>query len=250
MAEELLSTEGLSRRFGALAALDAVSLSFRAGEVHAIIGPNGAGKSTLLDLLSGLRAPSAGRIRFKGRSIGGLAPFRISRLGIGRSFQTTNVFPGFSAGECVSIAAQSRLGSSMRFFAPAARRPGLAERASRALEQCGLSARAQVQAAALSYGEQRQLEIGMLLATEPELLLLDEPLAGMGHDEARAITDLLRRLSRERTLVLVEHDMEAVFSLAQTLTVLVDGRVLESGGVEQVRASRAVRQAYLGEEGA
>jgi branched-chain amino acid transport system ATP-binding protein len=247
MSEVLLATEALTRRFGALAAVDSVTLDFRSGEVHAVIGPNGAGKSTLLDLLSGLRAPSAGRIRFRGRSIGGLSPFRISRLGIGRSFQKTNLFPGFSSRECVSIAAQSRLGSSMRFFAPASRRPGLAERTDHALLLCGLAGRAEAQVSSLSYGEQRQLEIGMLLATEPELLLLDEPLAGMGHDEARAITGLLRRLSRERTLVLVEHDMEAVFSIAQTLTVLVDGRVLESGSVEQVRASRAVREAYLGE---
>jgi branched-chain amino acid transport system ATP-binding protein len=248
VTELLLETEGLTRRFGALVAVDGVSLSVRRGEAHAIIGPNGAGKSTLIDLLSGDLAPSAGRIRFKGQRIDGLPSWRISRLGVGRSYQRTNLFPGFTCAECVWIAAQSRLASSMRFFRPASRLREVRERADRALELCGLAARGAEPATALSYGEQRQLELGMLLATEPELLLLDEPLAGMGHDEARALVELLGRLGRERTLVLIEHDMEAVFSLAQTLTVMADGRVLASGPPLEVRASPSVREAYLGEE--
>jgi branched-chain amino acid transport system ATP-binding protein len=216
--------------------------------VHAVIGPNGAGKSTLINVLSGELRPSAGRIRFKGRDVSREPPDRLSKLGFGRSYQTANLFPGLRCGDCVWLAAQSRLPSSMRFSRPATRFAGVAERAARALEQCGLSSRRAVLAERLSYGEQRQLEIGMMLATEPELLLLDEPLAGMGHGEVLQILELLRGLARGRTVVLIEHDMDAVFSIADTVTVLVDGRVLETGTPERIRASPAVRSAYLGEE--
>jgi len=248
--EPLLATEDLTRRFGALAAVDRVSLAFAAGGVHAVIGPNGAGKSTLINLLSGELRPSAGRIRFKGRDVSREPPDRLSKLGFGRSYQTANLFPGLRCGDCVWLAAQSRLPTSMRFLRPADRFAGVAERAGRALEQCGLAARRGILAERLSYGEQRQLEIGMMLATEPELLLLDEPLAGMGHGEALQVLELLRGLARGRTVVLIEHDMDAVFSIADTVTVLVDGRVLETGTPEGIRASPAVRSAYLGEEDA
>ena len=250
MPEPLLATEGLTRRFGALAAVDGVSLAFEAGRVHAVIGPNGAGKSTLVNLLSGELRPTSGRIRFKGRDVSREPPDRLSKLGVGRSYQTANLFAGLRCEDCVWLAAQSRLPTSMRFLRPAARFAGVAERTARALEQCGLGGRRSVLSERLSYGEQRQLEIGMMLATEPELLLLDEPLAGMGHDEARSVLELLRGLSRGRTLVLIEHDMDAVFSIADTVTVLVDGRVLETGTPERIRASPAVRVAYLGEEDA
>jgi branched-chain amino acid transport system ATP-binding protein len=248
VADALLETDSLSRRFGALAAVDGVSLRIDRGTVHAIIGPNGAGKSTLLSLLSGELLPSSGRVRFCGRDVTRAPPHRLSRLGIGRSYQTAQVFPGLSCAACVWLAAQSRLRTSMRFFRPAERHRDIAARADGALRLCGLSSRRADEAARLSYGEQRQLEMGMILATEPELLLLDEPLAGLGRDEAERIVALLRDLARQRTVVLVEHDMDAVFSIADAVTVLVDGRVLESGDPSTIRASKTVRDAYLGEE--
>jgi branched-chain amino acid transport system ATP-binding protein len=167
---------------------------------------------------------------------------------MGRSYQTAQLFPGLSCGACVWLSAQSRLPTSMRFFFSAERHRDVAARADRALELCGLAQRRNEPAERLSYGEQRQLEMGMVLATEPELLLLDEPLAGLGHDEAARIVDLIRQLARDRTVVLVEHDMDAVFSVADTVTVLVDGRLLESGDPRQIRTSAAVREAYLGAE--
>jgi branched-chain amino acid transport system ATP-binding protein len=238
VAEPILETEALSRRFGALAAVDGVSLRIDAGTVHAVIGPNGAGKSTFLNLLSGELRASSGRIRFRGDDVTRAPPDRLSRLGIGRSYQTANVFPELTARECVWIAAHSR------------GQPDTAtsENAERALLSCGLSDRALATAGQLSYGEQRQLEIAMMLATGPALLLVDEPLAGLSHDEATKVVGLLRDVSRGRTLVLVEHDMDAVFSIADAVTVLVDGRVLETGAPAAIRASPRVREAYLGEE--
>jgi len=246
VAEPLLRTEGLSRRFGALAAVDGVSLAFAEGEVHAVIGPNGAGKSTFLNLLSGELRASSGSVRFRGHDVTRATPDRISRLGIGRSYQTANVFTELTCAECLWLAAQSRAPTSMIFFRPAERYAQAG--AERALQACGLAPRRSTPARELSYGEQRQLEIGMILATEPRLLLLDEPLAGLGHDEAISVMALLREVSLERTLVLIEHDMDAVFSIAQRITVLVGGRVLETGTPEQIRASAAVREAYLGTE--
>ena len=248
MAEALLVTEGLTRRFGALAAVDRVSLSFEAGRVHAVIGPNGAGKSTFLNLLSGELRATAGRVLLRGRDVTRASPDKLSRLGVGRAYQTANLFPQLSSGDCVWLAAQSRLPSSMLFFTPAERYSQVGVRASRALEACGLSHRSATMAGQLSYGEQRQLEIAMVLATEPSLLLLDEPLAGLGHDEALRVVALLRQVARGRTVILVEHDMDAVFSISDSVTVLVDGSVLETGSPEQVRQSAAVREAYLGAE--
>jgi branched-chain amino acid transport system ATP-binding protein len=231
VAETLLETRNLSRRFGALTAVDGVSLAFERGRVHAIIGPNGAGKSTFLNLLSGELRASSGSVRFRGEDVTGASPDRISRKGIGRSYQTANIFADLTCAECVWLAAHAH------------RR----EHES-ALAACGLRDRARLPAGQLSYGEQRQLEVGMILATGAELLLLDEPLAGLGHDEARGILDLLRTLARDHTLILVEHDMDAVFSIAGLITVMVDGRVLETGSPEQIRRSAAVREAYLGSE--
>jgi branched-chain amino acid transport system ATP-binding protein len=246
--EALLQTEALTRRFGALAAVDGVSLAFAEGRVHAVIGPNGAGKSTLLNLLCGELRPTGGQIRLRGQDVTRATPDRLSRMGVGRTYQTANLFPELSCADCVWLAAQSRLPSSMLFFRPAERYAQVGARAARALESCGLSQRGRVIAGQLSYGEQRQLEIAMMLATEPSLLLLDEPLAGLGHDEALRIVELLRKVAGGRTVVLVEHDMDAVFSISDTVTVLVDGRVLATGSPPQIRASAAVREAYLGEE--
>ncbi|MBM3536223.1 MAG: ABC transporter ATP-binding protein [Alphaproteobacteria bacterium] len=241
-----LETEALSKRFGGLVAVDNVSLAVRQGDVHCVIGPNGAGKTTLLNLLSGALPPSAGRIRFGDQDIAGLPPHRIAQLGIGRSFQRTNIFPEFSAYENCRLGAQARMASSMRFFRPAERDDGVRERAERALALTGLTPRRDTRASVLSHGEQRQLEIGVMLATEPSLLLLDEPMAGMSADETARMVDLLRRLKEGHTLILIEHDMDAVFALADIITVMVNGAVLASGTPQEIRASQAVQDAYLG----
>ena len=246
MAEALLETVALTRRFGALAAVDDVSLAFERGSLHAVIGPNGAGKSTLLNLLSGELRLSSGSVRFGGEDVTRRGPDELSRLGIGRSYQTPNLFPELTCFGCVWLAAQSR--APMRFLRGADKDAATAARASQALRACRLAGRGESLASELSYGEQRQLELGMVLATEPSLLLLDEPLAGLGHAEALAVVELLREVARDHTLVLVEHDMDAVFSLADTVTVLVNGRVLETGAPSQIRRSARVREAYLGEE--
>ncbi len=247
MADVVLETQALSRRFGGLAAVDDVSIAIARGSVHAILGPNGAGKTTLINLLSGHMRPSAGTIRFNARDITGMPAHAISQLGIGRSYQKTNIFREFTCFENCFLAAQSRLPSAMRFFRPAARYRDVVERAERALALCGLARRRGTVAAQMSYGEQRQLELGMMLATEPELLLLDEPLAGMGREESARVVELLRDLAKGHTLVMIEHDMDAVFAIAETITVMVNGRVLETGPAAAVRASAAVRAAYLGD---
>jgi len=248
VTEPILETQGLSKNFGGLAAVQDVTMAFEPGRVHAIIGPNGAGKTTLINLLSGDLLPSSGRIVFKGRDITRDPPNKVSQAGIGRSYQKTNIFPQFTCYENCWVAAQSRHPSSMRFFRPARRLKSVEERARRALALCGLEHQCDTVAASMSYGEQRQLEIGMMLATEPELLLVDEPLAGMGGEESWQVIELLRTLAQEHTLLLIEHDMDAVFSIAEELTVMVDGSILETGTVEQIRTSRAVQEAYLGTE--
>jgi branched-chain amino acid transport system ATP-binding protein len=244
--QPILQTEDLSKRFVGLLAVKPLSLTFAAGKVHAVIGPNGAGKTTLINLLSGETPPTSGRIRFRGRDITGASPDAVSRLGIGRSFQITNLYASLTCLENCWVAAQSRLASSMRFFRTASRLDEVRGRAQRALDLCGLGERRHDLAAALSHGERRKLEIAMVLATEPELLLLDEPLAGMGPQESREIVALLRVLARDHTMILIEHDMDAVFAIADTLTVLVNGEVIASGTVDQVRSDRAVQDAYLG----
>jgi branched-chain amino acid transport system ATP-binding protein len=249
MTEPILQARGLSRHFGGLAALSEVSLACEVGQVHAVIGPNGAGKSTLVNLLSGELPASAGQVLFEGRDITGLAAERISQLGIARSYQKTNLFLPFTAFENCRLAAQSRLRTSMHFFRPALARQDLNAAAQNALAQAGVADRAETLVSALSHGEQRQVEIAMALATRPRMLLLDEPLAGMGADESARIVALLRELARDHAVLLVEHDMDAVFAVAHTLTVMVNGRVLESGTPAQIRSSRAVQEAYLGVDG-
>ncbi|TSA13548.1 MAG: ABC transporter ATP-binding protein [Betaproteobacteria bacterium] len=248
MAEAVLRTERLTKHFGGLAAVNDVSLEFFTDQIHAVIGPNGAGKTTLTNLLSGDLPCTSGRIYLDGDDIAGLSPDRISQRGVGRSYQKTNIFLPFTVLENCRIAAQSRLPSSMRFIRSAHAYPDVVLAAKRALAEVGLEHRAQVQAAALSHGEQRQLEIAMTLATRPRILLLDEPLAGMGSEDSTRMVELLRQLKQAHAMLLVEHDMDAVFALADRLTVMVDGRVLESGEPELIRASAAVQEAYLGTE--
>ena len=250
MTAPILQTRDVSRHFGAVRAVAGVTLDFEPGKVHAVIGPNGAGKTTLIDLLSGDLAPTSGTIRFKGDDITGAPAHRISRLGVGRSYQKSNIFRDFTCLDNCWLGAQSRLSTSMRFVRPARRYRRVGERARRALEMCGLARRADAVSGTMSHGEQRQLEIAMVLAAEPELLLLDEPLAGMGADEARRMIGLLGELAADHTLILIEHDMDAVFAVADVVTVMVDGQVLETGGPEQIRNSPAVRDAYLGGDGA
>ena len=250
VTEAILQSRNLSRHFGGLAAVGDVTLACEMGKVHAVIGPNGAGKSTLVNLLSGDLPASAGEVRFDGRDITRLPAHRISQLGIARSYQKTNLFLPFTAFENCRLAAQSRLPSSMHLFRRALVREDVNAAAHRALAQAHLVGRADVVVSALSHGEQRQVEIAMALATRPRVLLLDEPLAGMGAEESVRIVALLRELARDHAILLVEHDMDAVFAIADVLTVMVNGRVLESGSPSQIRASRAVQEAYLGVQNA
>lgn len=243
----VLETQALTKRFGGLTAVNDVSLQVGEREVHAIIGPNGAGKSTMVNLLTGHLAPSAGKVFFLGRDITGTPPERISHLGVGRSFQRTNIFSSFTCLENCWVAAQSRLKHSFRFFRRAELYREVGKRAERALELCGLAHRCDSMAGEMSYGEQRQLEIGMVLATEPSFLVLDEPMAGMSRDESGRLVALLQTLAEDYSLVLVEHDMDAVFSVAHTLTVMVNGQVLASGPLADVRNDPAVQEAYLGD---
>jgi branched-chain amino acid transport system ATP-binding protein len=248
MADAILRTEALSRRFGGLAAVSNVAIELVVGQLHAVLGPNGAGKSTLINLLSGDLRASAGRIRYRGVDITGLAAHRRSRLGIGRSYQKTNIFPAFTAFENCRLAAQSRAPRALHVLSDAVAHEPTNAAAQAALAAAGLDERGDVVATALSHGEQRQLEIAMVLATAPDVLLLDEPLAGMGSEEATRMVALLKQLAPKHAILLVEHDMDAVFAVADVITVMVNGQVLESGPPLQIRASAAVRQAYLGDD--
>jgi branched-chain amino acid transport system ATP-binding protein len=248
VAEALLEVKGLRKSFGALAATDGVDLEVREGETHAIIGPNGAGKTTFISQLSGMLVPDAGAIRFAGEDITALpAPAR-SRKGLARSFQITSIYRDFTALDNVALAVQAHAGHSFHFWRPAQEEKALREPARATLEQVGLGARADVLAANLSHGEQRQLEIAMALASEPRLLLLDEPVAGMGTDESQRMVQFLRTLKGGKTMILVEHDMDAVFTLADRISVLVYGRIIATGQPEEIRANAEVRAAYLGED--
>lgn len=247
MPEALLSAQGLTRRFGGVVAVDHVSLELLRGQIHAVIGTNGAGKSTLVDLLAGELAPSSGAIALSGRVVTRTPAYHRARLGIGRTFQRSNVFTDFNALENCRLAAQAR---HPRAWALHERAAGCARRAAaaaRALAMVGLSDRAQVPAGLLSHGERRELEIAMCLATDPAVLLLDEPLAGMGSEESQRVLELLRGLKPERAILLVEHDMDAVFAVADVITVMADGAVLAAGVPATVRTDPAVREAFLGE---
>ena len=248
MAEPILGARALTRRFGGLVANDAVNLDLARGELHALLGPNGAGKSTLLNLLSGDLTASSGSIVFKGREISHYSADHRSRLGIGRSYQKTNIFPSFTVFENCRLAAQSRFPRALALLVIADADPPSCERAHRALALAGISEHAEQPAGTLSHGAQRQLEVAMVLATQPDVLLLDEPLAGMGANESARMVELLRSLADDHAILLVEHDMDAVFALADRITVMVNGQVLETGLPAQIRASAAVRLAYLGHE--
>jgi branched-chain amino acid transport system ATP-binding protein len=248
VADALLEIEDLSKRFGGVVASDAIALAVPQGELHAIIGPNGAGKTTLISQLAGEIAPDAGRIRFAGRDITNLPIFRRSQLGLARSFQITSLFLDFTAIENAALAVQAHAGHSFHFWRDARSQSELRTPARAALARVGLAGRADVVVSNLSHGEHRQLEIAMALATTPRMLLLDEPMAGMGPDESARMVKTLRELKRELTILLIEHDMEAVFALADRITVLVYGRIIASGTPEAIRANAEVRQAYLGEQ--
>jgi branched-chain amino acid transport system ATP-binding protein len=248
VAEALLRVDELVRRFGGIVATDHVSLDVAEGELHAIIGPNGAGKTTLISQLTGHLMPDSGSIRLAGRDISGLPAYRRCALGLARSFQITSLLPDFTAADNVALAAQARDGHSFRFWADARREAGLREAAQSALDRVGLGDRADVLVSRLSHGEQRELELAVALATRPKLLLLDEPMAGLGVTESQRMVKLLSELRKEVTIVLVEHDMEAVFALADRISVLVYGRVIASGAPAAIRQNEEVRRAYLGDQ--
>jgi branched-chain amino acid transport system ATP-binding protein len=248
MAEPLLELRNLRKAYGALIVTDDVSLSVQPGELHAIIGPNGAGKTTLIHQISGTLSSDSGSILFGGEDFTHLSMPQRVRRGLARSFQITSILPGFSALANVALAVQARSGSSFRFFGNASLEKALNEPAMDCLAEVGLAARAHIPAGLLSHGEKRQLELAIGLATEPKLLLLDEPLAGTGHDESQRVVETLRRLKSRLTIVLIEHDMDAVFSLADRVSVLVYGRVIATDTPERIRANPEVRAAYLGEE--
>jgi branched-chain amino acid transport system ATP-binding protein len=248
VADALLRTENLTKRFGGVIASDDVNLDVRRGELHAVIGPNGAGKTTLIGQLTGEIAPDDGRIRFNGGDITALPTYRRSMLGLARSFQITSVFLDFTVLDNVALAVQAHAGHSFHFWRAARTEESLRRPARAALERVGLADRADTRVAELSHGEHRQLEIAMALATGPRMLLLDEPMAGMGPEQSARMVDMLRELKRELTILLIEHDMEAVFALADRITVLVYGRVIASGKPDDIRSDAQVREAYLGEE--
>lgn len=250
MAEPLLRLADLRKHYGGLAVTDGVTLDVMPGEIHAVIGPNGAGKTTLVHEITGLVAPDSGQVIFAGHDITRLSPAARVRAGLARTFQITNVVAGFSALENVALAAQARAGSSFRFFRSAASEVALNDAAIVALADVGLADRADVPAGALSHGEKRALELAIALATHPRLLLLDEPLAGAGPEETERLIALLTRLKAAYTILLVEHDMQAVFALADRISVLVYGRVIATGTVAEIRGNEAVRAAYLGEDDA
>jgi branched-chain amino acid transport system ATP-binding protein len=248
VAEPVLALKDVRKQFGGLVVSDNVTFTVAPGELHAVIGPNGAGKTTLINQISGVLMPDAGTILFGGRDITRLGPPERARLGLARSFQITSVLPGFSALENVALAVQARSGSSFRFFGDAAREAALNEPALAALAEVGLAERADVPAGHLAHGEKRALELAMALVTEPKLLLLDEPMAGTGREETARLIAVLRRLKGRFAMMLVEHDMTAVFALADRISVLIYGRIMISGTPDEVREDPQVVAAYLGDE--
>ena len=248
MAEPLLKVQGLVKRFGGLVATDKVSLDIRHGEIHALIGPNGAGKTTLIAQLSGSLASDAGRLGFDGSDISALPQHERVRRGLARSYQITSIFKKFSVLDNVALAVQARSGTSMSFWRPLAAETALFEEAAELVRRVGLGGREHAMAGNLAHGEQRQLEVGLALATQPKLILLDEPMAGMGPEESVRIIELIEKVREEVTVLLVEHDMDAVFRLADRISVLVNGRLIATGEPETIRNNPEVRKAYLGDE--
>ena len=248
MSEVLLSATGLTKRFGGLAAVNDVSIDLLRNHIHAVIGPNGAGKSTLTHLLSGDLPPTSGTVALGGVDVTGWTPEKISRQGLGRSYQKTNIFLPFTVWDNVHLAAQSRAPQAHQWLRNASDFIATQSRIERAIELSGLQNRVKSIAGTISHGEQRQLEIAMTLATEPQVILLDEPLAGMGALEAERMVALLQTIKKDHALLLVEHDMDAVFALADKLTVMVNGQVIASGTPAEIRADAGVQAAYLGEE--
>ncbi|VIO66462.1 putative phospholipid import ATP-binding protein MlaF [Bradyrhizobium ivorense] len=248
MVESLLRVDNLVRRFGGITATDNLSMEVVPGELHAIIGPNGAGKTTLISQLTGQLMPNSGTIHFGGRDVTGLPSYKRSRLGLARSFQITSLLKDFSAIDNVALAAQAHDGHSFRFWGNARKERHLRDAARAALERVGLGKRADIVVSQLSHGEQRELELAVALATKPKLLLLDEPMAGLGVTESARMVSLLKELRKEVTIVLVEHDMEAVFALADRITVLVYGRVIACDVPDAIRKHDEVKRAYLGEQ--
>lgn len=248
VAPALLRVDRLVKRFGGLAATDGASLSVQAGDIHALIGPNGAGKTTLIQQLSGAMSSDSGQIHLGGRDITHLPLHARVRLGLVRSYQITSVFPRLSVLDNLALAVQARSGSSLRFWQPARRERARYAAAAAVAERVGLGPQLQRLAGALSHGEQRQLEVGLALALQPQLLLLDEPMAGMGADESERMVALLHSLRGETTVLLVEHDMDAVFRLADRISTLVAGRIIATGTPTEIRENADVRRAYLGDE--
>ena len=248
MTDAILQLQGLRKAFGATEIICGVDLAIVPGERHALIGPNGAGKSTLFHLISGNLAPSAGQILFQGRPIGGLSPALINRRGLARSFQITNIFPKLSVFENLRLAVMQRHGVQYTFWRRVDRLPGVREQTDELLERVRLTARRDTLAGELSYSEQRSLEIAMTLACDPQLILLDEPMAGMSHEETDHTVALIREVTQGRTLMIVEHDMDVVFALADRISVLVYGQVIATGTPAAIRNDARVREAYLGEE--
>ena len=248
MAEAILAIDELVKNFGALRATDHVTLDLKPGEIHALIGPNGAGKTTLISQIAGTIRPDRGRISFDGRDVGALSVAQRARLGLGRTFQVSSLALEFSALRNVMLAVQSVSGSSFRFFQPVMRDRSLIEPAMASLERAGLAERANVTVAELSHGERRQVEIAIALAMKSKAFLLDEPMAGMGPEGSSRLTGFLDGLREEAPILLVEHDMNAVFALADRISVLVYGRVIATGTVDEIRSDPEVRRAYLGDE--
>jgi branched-chain amino acid transport system ATP-binding protein len=247
MADALLAVDGLVKRFDGIVATDHFSLRVSDGELCAIIGPNGAGKTTLITQLSGELKPDAGSITFAGKDVTNLPVHERAALGFARSFQITSIFPEFTVLQNVALAVQAHAGHSFRFWRNAGTDPGLTEPARGFLDEVGLGARADAVASSLSHGEKRALEIAIALAARPRLLLLDEPMAGMGPEESARMVQLLSSLKGRLSTILVEHDMDAVFALADRITVLVSGRCIASGGPDDIRNNADVRKAYLGD---
>jgi len=248
VADPLLRVENLVRRFGGIVATDHVSLDVAQGELHAIIGPNGAGKTTLISQLTGHLTPDSGSIYLGGRDISHLAAYRRSALGLARSFQITSLLLDFTVADNVALAAQAHAGHSFSFWRNARKESALRTAAQAALERVGLAHRGGVLVSRLSHGEQRELELAVALATKPQLLLLDEPMAGLGVTESARMVKLLQELRKEVTIVLVEHDMDAVFALADRISVLVYGRVIASDVPSAIRQNEDVKRAYLGDQ--